>query len=341
MSEKSYLWTTGEIGDGATPYSREDWQLIAQIFASCHGDEGVSPNFWSALAGMSNPGGGSDRTVRIAPGGAIVDGKSYASDANVDKVLDATPSNRRDRIVLRADWTAQTVRIHVIKGTDGSDTPPAITQSTRDVYDVMLYQAALTVGGTVTLTDERVLAYVVAPDIADAAVTTPKIVNQAVTTSKIASEAVTEGRIGSQAVTTTKLGPAAVTAAKIGAAAVDDTKVGARVPQLYRRQGGDANAWYIAGTGDRTPGKVRIQVGVIEVYVGDGSNTGSTMVNFPVEFSNYPIVFTSIRSFSGLDNPLTTYTSSYSTYQIRIHVRRPGSSGDLTATVYWMAIGPE
>lgn len=169
MTEKSYLWTTGSSGDGAATYSREDWQQITQIFASCHGSEGVAPSFRNALAGTANPGSSSDRTVRIASGGAIVDGKPYDSNANVDVVLDATPSLRRDRIVLRADWTAQTVRIHVIKGMDGSDTAPAITQTTQDVYDVTLYQAALTSGGTVTLTDERVLAQIGAADIVSTA----------------------------------------------------------------------------------------------------------------------------------------------------------------------------
>lgn len=170
MTEKSYLWTTGGAGDGAATYSREDWQQITQVFASCHGSEGIAPSFRNALAGTANPGSSSDRTVRIAPGGAIVDGKPYESNANVDKILDATPSNRRDRIVLRVNWAEQTVRIHVIKGMDGSDTPPAITQNTQDAYDVMLYQAALTAGGTVTLTDERTLAKISSADIVSTAV---------------------------------------------------------------------------------------------------------------------------------------------------------------------------
>jgi len=165
MTEKSYLWTTGETGDGAATYSREDWQQIAQIFASCHSNEGIAPSFRNAFAGTANPGNSSDRTVRIAAGGAVVDGKPYDSNANVDIVLDATPSNRRDRIVLRTNWTTQTVRIYVIKGMDGSDTPPAITQTSQSLYDITLYQAALTSGGTVTLTDERAFARIGRADI--------------------------------------------------------------------------------------------------------------------------------------------------------------------------------
>jgi hypothetical protein len=98
--------------------------------------------------------------VRIWPGGAVVDGKPYKNDANVDVNIPSAVgggNTRIDRIVLRANWTAQTVRITRIPGTDaGSPVAPAITQTPGTTYDIMLYQALVDTSGTVTLTDERV-----------------------------------------------------------------------------------------------------------------------------------------------------------------------------------------
>ena len=192
MAEDSYLWTTGGAGDGSATFTRADWSEILRILGACMDDEGVAPAYLNALA----PSTTGANNARIATGGALVDGKPYSNSANVDKTIASAVgggNTRIDRVVLRADWTAQTVRITVIAGTDASSpTAPSITQTPGTTYDIKICQALVNTSGTVTITDERVFAKpgtdaVVTAAITDNAVTTAKIVDSAVTAAKIAN----------------------------------------------------------------------------------------------------------------------------------------------------------
>jgi hypothetical protein len=145
------------------------------------------------------------------------------------------------------------------------------------------------------------------------------------------------GGIADGAVTTAKIADGAVTTAKIAADAVDDTKVGNRVPQFYRRQGGDASDWSVAGTTSRTPGAVRMQAGSA-IFSSNGAFKDITM---PVAFSNYPLPFCS-QAVGSLGN--NYYASinvvSDGTFQkIRIFLDR--DPGVEIVEVRWFAIGPE
>ena len=97
--------------------------------AACSGWEGVAPGYKNELAGSV----GGANTYNINTGGAMVDGKPYHNTATVGVNIPSAVgggNTRIDRIVLRADWTAQTVRITRIAGTDeASPTAPAITQT--------------------------------------------------------------------------------------------------------------------------------------------------------------------------------------------------------------------
>lgn len=320
MAEKSFLWTTGSVGDGTNTYTRADTSAFSQVLAAVHDDEGVAPGLLNALAG-SVPGA---NTVRINTGGALVDGKPYLNDSTVDVNIPSAVgggNTRIDRIVLRADWTAQTVRIHRIAGTDAaSPTAPAITQNPGNVYDLPLYQALVDTAGAVTLIDERKLGQVGTTGLEDGAVTASKL--------------------GSQAVETTKIKDGAVTAGKIANDAVDDTKVGNRVPKVVRRSGGHANNWNIDGSTIYTPGGLFIQVGSAK------SSSGSVVnVTFPVEFSATPLLF-----IQGGEHPegqsftlaITTITKSgFSGVLIHHASISAYHIGGSNQRFYWLAIGPE
>lgn len=177
MSEFSYWWSTSGTpsGDQVASYSQSHLKYIAEILASCHGHEGIAPNYLNALAG-SVPGA---NTVRIASGGALVDGKPYHSDADVDVTIPSAAgggNTRIDRIVLRASWAGYAIRITRIPGVDAANpTVPALTQISGDTYDIPIYQAKVTTGGVVTLTDERQFARLDTMGIADAAVNAAKM----------------------------------------------------------------------------------------------------------------------------------------------------------------------
>lgn len=247
MAEKSYLWSSpGGAGDGSVAYTRLDWQRIVQVLSDCGGWQGIAPGLLSLLAGSAP----SANTARIASGGAVVDGKPYYSDANVDTNIPSAVgggNTRIDRLVLRCNWTAQTVRVTRLAGVDAaSPTPPAITQTSGTTYDIPLYQVLVNTAGALTLTDERSWARAGANAINDGAITAEKLANDS----------------------------------------VDDAKVGARVPQFYRRQGGHATQWGTVGANNYTPGAVRMQAGAAQVTNAD---TGVAII-FPVAFSASPIV---------------------------------------------------
>ena len=128
------------------------------MIAGCGNYEGVAPRLGGLLACTANGA----NTVRVATGGAMVDGKWYYNDANLDVNIPSAVgagNTRIDRIVLRANWAGYEVAVTRIAGTDaGSPTAPSITQTSGTTYDIYLCQVLVNTAGAVTVTDERVRA---------------------------------------------------------------------------------------------------------------------------------------------------------------------------------------
>lgn len=159
MAEKSIFWTTGATGDGASSYTQaEVIRWMRQMWLGDNTDEGVQKNYENELSAS-----GATTPVVINTGAAVVYGFPYWNTTTVNVAI-PTPagSTRVDLIVLRADWTAQTVRITRIAGTEGAG-PPALTQTDGVLWDLPLWQASITTGGAITLTDQRVFVH---PNIA-------------------------------------------------------------------------------------------------------------------------------------------------------------------------------
>ena len=365
MTQDSYLWTTGGAGDGSATFTRSDWSKIAKIFSACLDDEGVAPNYLSQFAG-SVPAA---NTFRVAAGAALVDGKPYDSDANVDTNIPSAVgggNTRIDRIVLRADWTAQTVRVFRIAGTDAAaPTPPAITQNSGTTYDIMLYQVRVNTSGTVTIElDERVFANLATATLKDGAVTAAKIADGA-TLSEIldddgagsgldsdmvdgshasafatAAQGVTNGNSHDHnggdgaAIPAGGLADGAVnTTAKLANDIVDDTKAGDRVPQFYRRKGGSASDWGgVPGANNYTPGPVRMQGGIVTV-----TSTSGTAVTFTVAFAGVPLVFFQMQTNGQLFCALVALSANGFTVGLWDRLGNAITGSDVS----WFAVGPE
>lgn len=153
---------------------------------------------------------------------------------------------------------------------------------------------------------------------------------------------VATGGIADLAITTAKIASGAVGLGQIADNNVDDTKVGNRVPQLYRRQGGDASDWSVAGTTTRIPGAVRMQAGVREVTISAGSNFGSATITFPTAFSDKPIVTCSLAETADTPNDMLWWgTHATAAGTATIYWQRSGTTGTVTLTFNWIAIGPE
>lgn len=229
MTETSLPWD-GDSGSGGVgdcgPYSSGEWDDSWRVLFSTeqHAVEGVLTGVNNELSvyGTSSP-------VTVSTGAAVVNGKFYINDT-AENVSVPTPvsDTRIDRIVLRADYSAQTVRIARVAGTEGG-AAPTVTQNDGVTWEIALAQVSITVGGVITVTDERNFAhYATAVNTAmldAAAVTEAKIGTGAVTEAKLGTGAVTEAKIGTGAVTETKIGTGAVTEAKIGTDAVTTTKI--------------------------------------------------------------------------------------------------------------------
>ena len=420
MAESSFGWTTNNTGDGPTAgYSSAVFvQTLRDLFITDLTAEGVLRSIMNSLAvsGTSSP-------VVVATGAAIVYGYPYRSDASTNVTIPTpTTATRIDRIVLRVSWSAQTVRITRIAGTEGGGAP-ALTQMPNTTWDIPLAQVSITTGGVITVTDQR--TYLKNPGVygwldenltvtgtvtvtvineGSAAFTSPGFIASRVGASdggpQLALQAVTPnaadwrvgipGSVGSEdffiadnsptgfgqalrvtrgtgavtvngiltpgglggtgivgatqlasnAVTTAKIADANVTAAKIAADAVDDTQVGNRVPQFYRRQGGDTNNWSTTGTTTYTPGMVRMQSGARNISYGTtGQGNASATMTFPTAFSQVPIVIVTCgdRFFSAAAESITASGFTLgSAYLVAGGVPSPTS-----VNVYWLAIGTE
>lgn len=147
MAEKAIFWTTGALGDGTVAYTQAeviDW--VRRTWG-----EGVHKRYGGGLVvtGAATP-------VAVADGAAIDYGFPYWNTAAVDVAVVSPDLNTRiDRIVLRAVWATQTVRIYKIDGVEGGGAP-AIVTNYGVTWDLKLAQISTTIGGVITVTDERV-----------------------------------------------------------------------------------------------------------------------------------------------------------------------------------------
>lgn len=184
MAESSYLWTTGGAGDGAAPYTRSDWSVISRILGWGNGIVSGFLNSFSHSVVSAN-------IFRVNTGGAIVDGKPYYNstslDVNVPSPIGAGNA-RIDRVVLRADWSTQTVRIHRIEGTDpgANPTTPPFVQNSGTTWDLPLYNFRIdSVGSITNVNDERIYIQIPTNALADAVVTVNKLAADSVDNTKL------------------------------------------------------------------------------------------------------------------------------------------------------------
>ena len=194
MAQYSLFWTTGVEGDGLNAYSQEQMFAFFRNAFSLRANSSVIFSTGNDLAVSAGPG-----YVTVQPGAAIPYGVPYVSDAN-EQLSVPTPAGqtRIDRIVLRIDWTAHTVRVARLAGTEGGGAP-ALTQTPGTLYETPLASATINPAGQIAVSDERVyLAYstVVTSDmILAGAITAAKIANGAVGTLQIADGSVTAAKL--------------------------------------------------------------------------------------------------------------------------------------------------
>lgn len=331
MTERSRFWTTNNTGDGpAIGYSTSDWEKIIR-----HWFQGGDENNGSVLLGVGNNLAvtGATSPVAINTGAAIVYGHYYENDASLNLAI-ATPVVGTTGFIvgLRVSNAAQTVRAFATRNTDGLSAAPSPTQTPGTTFEIVLYTGTITTGGAITLTDAR--KYAKFSTRVYGSMLDPAIVDSS--TIEINSNII---RVKDSGIVTAKIADANVTTAKLANDSVDDTKAGNRVPQFYRRQGGNATDWITAGTTTQTPTSVRMQAGVLAIANTDGATgkIGSTTLTFPTAFSAKPLVFAQVYN----DDDTIATVSNVTATQCTISWRGVESSVAFSMNVQWFAVGPE
>ncbi len=149
MAQRSIAWdgvTTGDAG----PYSSADWALLWQYLI---GAGASRANVGPFLASGTAPNNGlkvqaqspAAAAVDVLAGSALVAGRFYLSDATEALTIAANSSGnpRIDTIILRADYSLQTVVLAILQGTPAvSPTPPTLTQTLGTLYEIPLADIA-------------------------------------------------------------------------------------------------------------------------------------------------------------------------------------------------------
>jgi len=321
MAEKGFFFFTdgftGAIGDGAAPYTEEEFRLHNTSMTR----RGILTEWLEEMevTGTSSP-------LTVGRGRATLHGFPYASDSAVSIAV-PTPSigTTGGRVTIRLNRTAATIRIHLLMSADGVVSLPPVQTDPAIIYDQPLYSFTITTGGVITLTDERVWSF-------------PRTIKTDATLNRttrnilqVTDGGITAAKLANNAVTTDKILDSAVTAAKILDSAVTAAKVGTGVPVLTKRQGGDPNVWDFAGTTNYTVNEVAMQVGRATMPSGGASGTGS--VTFPQPFSSDTLVFVSPTA-TNLTIRVTTTTASGFSYEWEDTAAFP-----IALPFRWLAIG--
>jgi hypothetical protein len=153
MTEYSYYWDGLVTGDAViAPYSAIRYTNLWKKIFTTDNNQGIINEYKDELEVSGISGG-----VVVAKGAALVEGYFYENTTQ-ETITIPTPVTdpRIDRIVLRKDPVAQTVRIYRIAGTeDPAPTAPSLTQTTGGVFEIPLAQVLITATGVITVTDER------------------------------------------------------------------------------------------------------------------------------------------------------------------------------------------
>lgn len=145
MTEISRPWTGTTVGDSG-PYSADQWsQLYRNAMGNGAADADSGPIMGSGAApdpGLTvNATGPASASIDVTLGAALVHGTFYLNTATVNLGIASNVSGnpRIDTVILRKDWTAQTVRLTVLQGTPNA-TPVAanLTQNDGVLWEIPL-----------------------------------------------------------------------------------------------------------------------------------------------------------------------------------------------------------
>lgn len=111
---------------------------------------GVFPDSGTSLQ-VTNPSG---LSLSVAPGTAYASGVMVTVDSAATLTADASASTRVDRLVVHVDQSTPTVDLRIVKGTEGTQTPPSLISSDL-VKQLCLAEFTVSTAGISSLRDTR------------------------------------------------------------------------------------------------------------------------------------------------------------------------------------------
>lgn len=347
MSESSILWTTDGTGDGAADITQAQWiSFFSMLFLSDSTTEGVAPRYLNALA-VSSTG---NNNARVATGGAVVRGFLYRSTANVDTTITSPAADTGFRVVLRADWTLQTVRVAVRMNTTGVTDAPALVQVDGTTWEISLGTGVISSAGVISSLVSAPTYMHYNTNVSTAmleadSVTNAKIGDDAVDTAQLADNSVTSAQIAADAVGTSEIAALAVGTAEIAEDAVTKAKLANVYPDLIGRQGTNVSNWANPGVDNFGVTQVEMQLGSIEIIMASPNDGTTVAITFPEEFLGEPSISLTIQKMvvtgtGTVRGGYVTCTVGPTTTGMTIALWRrdpSDTSGDLTAQIHWQA----
>lgn len=165
MTETSRFWQSTSPGD-AGAYSSDQFAQYTRYLLGDSANADSGPITGSGVAPdpgltVQQRGAGANMSVDVTVGAAFVNGTFYYTDATVNLVVTSNASGnpRIDTVILRKDWSAQTVRLVVKPGTPAATpVPPGLTQSAGTTWEIPLYDIAVA-NGAITITTANCTAH--------------------------------------------------------------------------------------------------------------------------------------------------------------------------------------
>lgn len=346
MAQVSLPWDTNGTGDGAAEYTEEQvvtWQR--QAFNRNPIEQGILP----MGANFEYDPSASGANVTIKPGAANVYGWWCWSTANeIFAIPVPTLGNTGHRIVLRADWATQQVRLALVSSSNGVAAIPALTQIAGTRWEISVCTVIITTSGQASVSDTRKYLHhnvAVAGEQLDAPLHLKKQ-----NTLGEGAEIYLEGSDGNPGWTLDVYnGIARFLQDSVGGFSFDGDGsfagiLGAFLP-LLTRQGGHATDWGVHGTNNYPVDlatRPRIMVGLKEWTIPDGTGAGQTTVNFGSAFGKNPLVGVFPYILGATANHIVNVDySSVTTASFAFnHFRGSNNPGGLArGYVFWFAIG--
>lgn len=159
MTESSMPWGGTSTGD-AGPYTSTDWTNAWSVFFTVDPTtQGIIPWYYGKLVCSKQ----TSSNLNVATGAAIVKGTLYMNHNNLTiNVPAAVSTSRTDYIVLRKSYTAQTVRLTRLAGTEGGSAP-SLTQNTTTYWDIKIASVVVNSTGILSVTNDNIYVHIGVP----------------------------------------------------------------------------------------------------------------------------------------------------------------------------------